>query len=223
LNLAGPEYIVWMRIMVLHIWILNVRLRIEDQKFSDSYEQKIIDYYWKDIEDGLMNEAKVQHPVIALKYSKEHALNYKGYMAAFDIGLYDGDAMLAEAIWRNMYEMKEDVPIEEIGEIVRYIRREIHNLHQLDRNTIERGVLNWGPPPFCTNSDVQEEKTETIPGNSSDLENEKFLNEIISIFKQYRIPERIPLARERLLQLEKEIPPELRDPGPSFVDEILKQ
>jgi len=94
-----PTFQRWFAMTVLHLWIVLVRLRLnQEQKFG----QSIFNWFWQDTEErllatGFTNQLSLN---IALKkYSKI----YFGSVVAYDEGLMKGDAVLADALYRNLF------------------------------------------------------------------------------------------------------------------------
>jgi len=146
----------WFCLMTLHIWILLVRMRDEEnEKVPNFYQQQIVEFYWKDIEDKIMITLDTKNPLIITKYSKKYLEYYHGTLLSLDVGLVEGDSFLAEAVWRNIFNMPDDIPFENLEKLVAYIRREIYSLHTQPFSLIEQGEIKWGIPPF--------EETEKVP------------------------------------------------------------
>lgn len=81
------------------------------------------------------------------KYLKDMFIQWRGLLAAYDEGLAKGDAVLAGAVWRNVFKANEDVNIEGLATIVSYIRGMLHDLDQLkDEDIMLGGDLQfWSP------------------------------------------------------------------------------
>lgn len=66
--------------------------------------------------------------------------------AGFDEGLCKGDAVLAAAIWRNLFDAKPDVDIELLAIVTSYIRRVLSGLDKVSDETIYAGRIQFGNP-----------------------------------------------------------------------------
>lgn len=51
---------------------------------------------------------------------------------SYDEGLVKGDAVLAAAVWRNLYKAKEDVDMRHVAAIVEWIRQAVWRLDHMD-------------------------------------------------------------------------------------------
>lgn len=66
--------------------------------------------------------------------------------AGFDEGLCKGDAVLAAAIWRNLFDSKPDVDVELLAVITSYVRRVLSGLDKVSDETIYAGRIEFGNP-----------------------------------------------------------------------------
>ena len=80
------------------------------------------------------------------KYLKDLFIQWRGLLAAYDEGLAKGDAVLAAAIWRNVFKANEDVDVKGLGQIVSYMRRALKGLDALDDRKVMQARLEFGNP-----------------------------------------------------------------------------
>ncbi|KAJ3327008.1 hypothetical protein HDU76_012434 [Blyttiomyces sp. JEL0837] len=125
----------WFTITVLHIWMYNTKLRAEGADGKDM-KQEIFNTLWLDVELRLskagvkMNLGKIVSDLLSSFY---------GQTLAYDEGLYYGDAVLAAALWRNVFAAK-DVSAEQLEELVTYVRRQLQHIDSSE-------VANAKEPP----------------------------------------------------------------------------
>ena len=67
-------------------------------------------------------------------------------MAGYDEGLVKGDAVLATAVWRNIFKGEQGVDFRGIGEIVSYIRGVLKGLEEMGDEGIATGQVVFGDP-----------------------------------------------------------------------------
>ena len=67
-------------------------------------------------------------------------------MAGYDEGLVRGDAVLATAVWRNIFKADENVDFRGVGEVVSYIRGVLKGLEELTDENIASGEVVFGNP-----------------------------------------------------------------------------
>lgn len=80
------------------------------------------------------------------KYLKALYEQYRGTTASFDEGLCKGDAVLAAAVWRNLFDSKPDVDVQLLAIITSYIRRVLSALNKVSDETIYNGRIQFGNP-----------------------------------------------------------------------------
>ena len=80
------------------------------------------------------------------KYLKDLFVQWRGLMAGYDEGLVRGDAVLATAVWRNIFKADENVDFRGVGEVVSYIRGVLKGLDDLADKSIASGEVVFGNP-----------------------------------------------------------------------------
>lgn len=80
------------------------------------------------------------------KYLKDLFTQWRGVLAAYDEGLVKGDAVLATAVWRNVFEGREDVDFVGLGEVVSYMRGVLKGLEGMPDEEVGRGEVEFGDP-----------------------------------------------------------------------------
>ena len=80
------------------------------------------------------------------KYLKDLYVQWRGLLAGYDEGLIKGDAVLATAVWRNIFKGEQDVDFRGVGEIVSYIRGVLKGLEETDDDGIATGEVVFGVP-----------------------------------------------------------------------------
>lgn len=65
---------------------------------------------------------------------------------AYDEGLVKGDAMLAAAVWRNMFKGEEEVDVRKVAMVVSYLRRTLRGLEAVRDETVQMGEVVFGDP-----------------------------------------------------------------------------
>ena len=80
------------------------------------------------------------------KYLKDMFIQWRGLLAAYDEGLAKGDAVLAAAVWRNVFKANEDVDIKILAQIVSYMRRVLRALDAVsDEKVMQAGLQFMNP------------------------------------------------------------------------------
>ena len=81
---------------------------------------------------------------IRSKYLKDLFVQWRGLTAGYDEGLAKGDAVLATAIWRNVFKGDGDVDFRSIGQVVNYMRSVLLRLEGTNDEDIVAGEVEFG-------------------------------------------------------------------------------
>lgn len=84
--------------------------------------------------------------MIRNKYLKDLFTQWRGILAAYDEGLVKGDAVLAAAVWRNVFNAQEDVDLRGVGVVVCYMRGVMQGLEAVGDEEIGKGDVEFGDP-----------------------------------------------------------------------------
>jgi len=80
------------------------------------------------------------------KYLKDLFVQWRGLLAAYDEGITKGDAVLAAAIWRNVFKANEEVDIKGLAQMVSYMRGALQGLDKMSDEEIASGGLSFSSP-----------------------------------------------------------------------------
>ena len=92
----------------------------------------------------------VTHRIVASslrnRYLKDLFVQWRGLTAAYDEGIVLGDAVLATAVWRNVFKGDEEVDLRRLGEVVSYMRSAISSLDGMEDEDVVSGYLEFASP-----------------------------------------------------------------------------
>lgn len=80
------------------------------------------------------------------KYLKDLASQWRGVLFSYDEGLIQGDAVLAGAIWRNVFKGDENVDLELLAQATAYLRGQLRVLDRLMDQEISEGKVVFEDP-----------------------------------------------------------------------------
>ncbi|KAJ3209800.1 hypothetical protein HK099_008431 [Clydaea vesicula] len=128
----------WFSITVLHMWILNARLRQEGPAGKEM-RQELFNHLWLDVEIQLDKAGARKNVGTLIKGLID---GYYGQTLAYDEGLAKGDAVLASALYRNVFRANVNsdnkfVNLVELGKLTEYVRLQLQNLE----NSVRADVL----------------------------------------------------------------------------------
>lgn len=67
-------------------------------------------------------------------------------MAGYDESLVKGDAVLATAVWRNVFKGEPETDLRRLGEVVSYMRGVLEGLGEMDDKAVAGGEVVFGDP-----------------------------------------------------------------------------
>lgn len=80
------------------------------------------------------------------KYLKDLWQQWRGILLSYDEGVIKGDAVLAAAVWRNVFKADVEVDIGDLALVTAYVRREMIMLDGLSDQQIGGGEVEFGDP-----------------------------------------------------------------------------
>ncbi|GAA5870655.1 hypothetical protein JCM3774_001717 [Rhodotorula dairenensis] len=98
-----PSFQTWFSLTTLHVWLLTVRFRALPAPMGRTYIQELINHMFIDVELRMRGPYAVTQGRLIKGYMKDLLEQYHGACAAYDEGLIRGDAVLAAAVWRNLF------------------------------------------------------------------------------------------------------------------------
>lgn len=79
------------------------------------------------------------------KYLKDLFLQWRGLVAGYDEGLARGsDAVLATAVWRNIFKADQEVDLRNLAQVVSYLRGILNGLEGMEDEGIVGGEVVFG-------------------------------------------------------------------------------
>ncbi|PBP25489.1 hypothetical protein BUE80_DR003624 [Diplocarpon rosae] len=141
-----PTFSTWSQVTMLHMYLLSVRLRCFPAASAQPWQQHLLDHFFYDAENRMTISHNMHARGTRNKYLKDLFVQWRGLLAAYDEGLVKGDAVLAAAIWRNIYKAIDDVDIRTLAQIVSYMRRALKGLDSLPDSEIGQAALVFGNP-----------------------------------------------------------------------------
>lgn len=118
-----PTFATWSQVTFLHMYIITLRFRdLETAAASRDYQRYLNEHFSHAAEDKMVLLHNMSARSIRNKYLKDLFLQWRGCLTAYDEGLIKGDAVLASAIWRNVFRGDENVDWEKVAQVVSFLR-----------------------------------------------------------------------------------------------------
>lgn len=137
-----PTFNTWAQITFLHMYALTVRFRDFPADHAPAWHQHLLDHFFYEAENRMVVFHNMQARGIRNRYLQDLFIQWRGVMAAYDEGLVKGDAVLATALWRNIWKAEEINPTG-LATLVSYLRREVQRLDGMSDGEVTGGLVRF--------------------------------------------------------------------------------
>ncbi|KAI4727713.1 hypothetical protein E4T49_04561 [Aureobasidium sp. EXF-10728] len=141
-----PTFNTWAQITFLHMYLVTVRLRMFPQQHAHHWHQNLLDHYFYAAEDRMAALHNIAARSVRNKYLKDLFVQWRGVLAAYDEGLVKGDAVLATAVWRNVFGGDENVDAAAVANVVSYMKKNLRDLDRIHDSEIASGDITFSDP-----------------------------------------------------------------------------
>lgn len=117
-----PTFSTWSHVTMLHLYLLNARIRCFDRDTYANWRQQLVDHFFFEAEKKMHVDHSITSSALRQRYLKDIFVQWRGLLVAYDEGLVRGDAVLASAVWRNLFKGSPDVDPRALAAIVGWMR-----------------------------------------------------------------------------------------------------
>jgi cytochrome b pre-mRNA-processing protein 3 len=131
---------------MLHMYLVFARLRNLDRDAARSWQAQLVDHFFFDAEEQMDVSHGISSRGLRHRYLKDLFVQWRGIIAAYDEGIFKGDAVLASAVWRNVFKAREDVDVRALAAIVSWMRLSLKMLDQMPDEALfarAESALRW--------------------------------------------------------------------------------
>ncbi|KAF2448255.1 ubiquinol cytochrome-c reductase assembly protein Cbp3 [Karstenula rhodostoma CBS 690.94] len=143
----APTFINWAQVTFIHMYLMQVRFRMFPTTHAPVWIQHLTNHAFYAAEDRLVVWHKIHANSLRQKYLKDIFSQWRAVLLSYDEGIMKGDAVLATAIWRNLFAGREDVDFEKLAQIVGYMRRELRRLDLASDDEVADGRWTFSGGP----------------------------------------------------------------------------
>jgi cytochrome b pre-mRNA-processing protein 3 len=116
---------------MLHLYLINARVRCFERDNYRNWQQQLVDHFFFECEKKMHLDHGIVSSATRQRYLKDIFVQWRGLLLAYDEGLIKGDAILASAVWRNLFKGSPDVDPRALVAIVGWIRGGLYQLEML--------------------------------------------------------------------------------------------
>lgn len=142
----NPTFSTWSQVTMLHMYLLSARFRAFEPYAAAPWQQHLLDHFFYDAENRMTVNHNMHARGTRNKYLKDMFIQWRGLLAAYDEGLAKGDAVLAAAVWRNVFKADENVDVRSLAEIVSFMRHTLKSLDALPDSTFSESMVQFSSP-----------------------------------------------------------------------------
>jgi len=128
------------------MYLLTVRLRYFPPQYASIWLQHLHDHFFYEAEHRMTIFHAISAKGVRQKYLKDLYDQWRGVTAAYDEGLIRGDAVMAAAVWRNVFKGREDVDWTKVALVVAFMRRGLRGLDKAQDRQVVGGMIRFASP-----------------------------------------------------------------------------
>ncbi|UKZ51980.1 hypothetical protein TrVGV298_005747 [Trichoderma virens] len=123
-----PTFSTWSHVTMLHLYLINARIRCLERDEYRNWQQQLIDHFFFECEKKMHIDHNITSSALRQRYLKDIFVQWRGLLLAYDEGLIKGDAVLASAVWRNLFKGDPEVDPRALVAIVGWMRSGLASL-----------------------------------------------------------------------------------------------
>ncbi|KAJ4416792.1 hypothetical protein N0V85_002129 [Neurospora sp. IMI 360204] len=127
-----PTFSTWAHVTMLHLYLVVVRLRCLDKDAHATWQAQLVDHFFHQAEEKMDRTHDMSSRVMRQRYLQDLFVQWRGVVMAYDEGLVKGDAVLAAAVWRNLFKASEDIDVRTLAAIVSWMRSTLKYLDSME-------------------------------------------------------------------------------------------
>ncbi|KAH6998730.1 thiolase-like protein [Ilyonectria sp. MPI-CAGE-AT-0026] len=131
-----PTFSTWSHVTMLHMYLINARIRCFDRDVFHNWQHQLTDHFFFECEKKMHIDHQITSSALRQRYLKDIFVQWRGLLLAYDEGLFKGDAILASAVWRNLFKGSPDVDPRALVAIVGWMRSSLMRLEAVNDNML---------------------------------------------------------------------------------------
>lgn len=133
---------------MLHMYLVCARLRNLEREAAKSWQAQLVDHFFFDAEERMDLVHGLSARGLRQRYLKDLFVQWRGVITAYDEGVTKGDAVLASAVWRNVFSARADVDARAVAAVVSWMRLCLKMLDQMPDEALflqASAAFKWPP------------------------------------------------------------------------------
>lgn len=150
---------------MLHMYLVVTRLRCLDKETYQLWQSMLTDHFFQEAEDRMDRVHHISSRGLRQRHLQDLFMTWRGVIVAYDEGLVRSDAILASALWRNLFKARADMDLRALAAVVAWMRRSFALLDRMPDETLVlhggAGIFAW-PAPDAHLAAVDEPATKEL-------------------------------------------------------------
>lgn len=126
-----PSFSTWSHVTMLHLYLLNARVRCFERGAHRDWQQQLVDHFFFECEKKMHVDHNLTSSALRQRYLKDVLVQWRGLLLGYDEGLVRGDAVLASAVWRNLFKGAPAVDPRALLAVVGWLRASLAALEDV--------------------------------------------------------------------------------------------
>ncbi|KAF4461557.1 hypothetical protein FALBO_11643 [Fusarium albosuccineum] len=131
-----PTFSTWSHVTMLHLYLINARIRCFDRDTFHNWQHQLTDHFFFECEKKMHIDHSITSSALRQRYLKDIFVQWRGLLLAYDEGLIKGDAILASAVWRNLFKGSPDTDPRALVAIVGWMRSTLMHFEGVSDNML---------------------------------------------------------------------------------------
>jgi cytochrome b pre-mRNA-processing protein 3 len=145
------------------MYLITTRLRHFEPDIAPHWYQHLTDHFFGMAEERFLTHHGIHSGALRTRYLKDLFSQWRGLQLAYDEGIIKGDAVLAAALWRNIWKSKEEKEAmgrlgKDLAVVTGWMRRELQRLEQTPDEDIGMGMWEFDNPAIEEKAVIAESK-----------------------------------------------------------------
>lgn len=131
-----PTFSTWSHVTMLQLYLINARIRSMERDSFHNWQSQLTDHFFFECEKKMHVDHHITSSAVRQRYLKDIFVQWRGLILAYDEGLIKGDAVLASAVWRNLFKGSPDTDPRSLVAIVGWMRASLMRLEATEDKSL---------------------------------------------------------------------------------------
>lgn len=141
-----PTFYSWAQVMFLHMYALTARFRAFPAAHVTTWHQNLLDHFFYAAEDRMTVWHGMTSRGVRNRYLKDLNAQWRGVLVSYDEGVIKNDAVLATAVWRNIFNADAQVDVLDLALVTAHLRSQMSKLDGMTDEVVAGARVTFDSP-----------------------------------------------------------------------------